>query len=90
MENKLQSFIRKILGEVSFNLTRYGVAKTDCGRFVVGRVAIGLPADQYEQFDTLEDAFNHWYKTLPTRTSTIGDHNHYERHSSERQSGTGS
>lgn len=77
----MQSFIRKILGEVSFSLTRYGVAKTDSGKFAVGRVAVGLPADQYEQFDTIEDAFNHWYKTLPTRTLTVADHTYFERHS---------
>ena len=60
--------IRKILGRVAKEHINHSVAKLENGRYAVGRLVLGQTVEMEAQFETLDDAFDHWLATLPVHT----------------------
>ncbi len=60
--------IRIILGCTEINQVKHSLAKLDNDRYAVGCFFIGQHVEKDAQFETLDDAFDHWVVTMPALT----------------------
>ncbi|MDP4028329.1 MAG: hypothetical protein Q8P42_05100 [Gallionella sp.] len=57
--------VRKIIGKVAQEHISHSIAKLENGRYAVGRLTLWQAVESDDQFETLDDAFEHWLATLP-------------------------